>query len=170
MIDAIAALEDKVVSYFAVHCLAVNSKVLTYVAPLQIVWENRKRIDLGNDCLISLDAVDFIIQGFPSLRFSKQKAWYSVKFNGPGIRCEVGLSILGGDIVWVHGGFPCGDWPDLEIFRHALVHWLDPNERVETDRGYRGEAPKYVKRPGLLPKTDPLECMRERVFEDDTKQ
>lgn len=104
-----------------------------------------------------------MLQGFPSLRFAKQKAWYTKKHNGPGIRYEIALSILGGDIVWIHGGFPCGDWPDIEIFRHALVHFLDPNERVETDRGYRGEAPKNVKRPGLLPKTDPVEVMRETI-------
>ena len=34
---------------------------------------------------------------------------------------------------------------------------LEPGERVETDRGYRGSAPQYVKCPdGLLADPDPV--------------
>jgi hypothetical protein len=43
---------------------------------------------------------------------------------------------------------------------------LEPGEQVETDRGYRGSAPKYVKRPnGLLADPDPAgKLMVERVW------
>jgi hypothetical protein len=68
------------------------------------------------------------------------KASFSHKFNGPGVRYEVAVSILNGDIVWVHGPFLCGKWPDIAIFRHAMIHFLDDGERVEADLGYRGEA------------------------------
>ena len=42
---------------------------------------------------------------------------------------------------------------------------LEPGERVETDRGYRGSAPKYVKCPdGLLADPDPaVKLMAARV-------
>ena len=42
---------------------------------------------------------------------------------------------------------------------------LEPGERVETDRGYRGSAPQYVKCPdGLLAEPDPaVKLMAARV-------
>jgi hypothetical protein len=90
-----------------------------------------------------VDGTDFkIVQLAP---FSKK--WYSHKFNGPGLRYEVGLCIQTGDIVWIHGPFPPGDWPDLSIFRHALLHHLGDGERVEADAGYIGEFPRHVKTP-----------------------
>jgi len=121
-----------------------------------------KWIDLGNDCLVSVDGADFIMQGFPSVPFSKQKAWCTKKHSGPSIRHEVGLSILGGDIVWIHGDFPCCDWPDIEIFGHAPIHFLDPHEHVEADKGHRGEAPRHVKHPGLLAKDGWHETVNEK--------
>ena len=63
--------------------------------------------------------------------------WFSHKFKGPGIRYEIGICIVTGDIVWVHGGFPCGAWPDLRIARHAIVYELDPGEQIIADGGYR---------------------------------
>jgi hypothetical protein len=45
------------------------------------------------------------------------------------------------------------------------VTHLEPGERVETDRGYRGSAPQYVKCPdGLLADPDPaVKLMAARV-------
>lgn len=63
--------------------------------------------------------------------------WYSHKFNGPGIRYEVGVCIQTGHIVWINGPFRCGSWPDLKIFKAHLVHQLGPNEFVEADGTYR---------------------------------
>jgi hypothetical protein len=73
--------------------------------------------------------------------------WYSHKFKGPGLRYEVCLCILSGDIVWVHGPFPCGKWPDITIFRHALKYFLGEGERAEADGGYVGECPGFVVAP-----------------------
>jgi hypothetical protein len=48
-----------------------------------------------------------------------------------------------------------GMWNDLSIFRDRLMTYLEPGEQVETDRGYSGSAPKYVKCPnGLLADPD----------------
>lgn len=118
---------------------------------------------MGNDCLVSVDCADFRAPAPSGLTFAQLKAWFSYKYRAAGIRYEIALCILTSDIVWIHGGFPAGDWNDLEIFRHALIHELDPNERVETDKGYRGVFPATAKVPGLSISTQQQEEMRERV-------
>ena len=65
--------------------------------------------------------------------------WYSHKFKGPALRYEVGVGILNGDIVWVHGPFPCGSYTDLNIFRLGMKDELDESECVLTDLGYGDE-------------------------------
>jgi len=65
------------------------------------------------------------------------KKWFSHKFNGPGVRYEVGLCIITGHIVWAFGGVPCGQWPDLRLAREAFVHGLGPGEKALADKGYR---------------------------------
>ena len=43
--------------------------------------------------------------------------------------------------------FPCGDWPDIEIFCYALKGLLDGGERAEADDGYIGDDPVLIKVP-----------------------
>ena len=85
---------------------------------------------------------------------SPDKRYYSKKFNGPGYRYEVALSILSSDIVWIAGPYFPGEWNDIKIFRHGLMHELDDGERVEADDGYWGECPMYCKCPRKLPKEE----------------
>ena len=74
------------------------------------------------------------------------KRWFSPKFKGAGLRYEIGISILGGDIVWVNGPFPCSQYPDIAIFmNHGLKDMLEENERVEADDGYKGADPEFAK-------------------------
>lgn len=125
---------------------------------MQIIWENRKKGDIQNDCLVSVDGTDCHVlrqKGEP-------KSWNSHKFKGPGVRYEIAICILTGDIVWVMGPFPCGDWPDINIFRFALKHMLDDGERVEADDGYVGDDPVSVKVPGSMvhPQEDRMLCVR----------
>ncbi len=93
--------------------------------------------------MVSVDGTDFHVE-------AHGKQWFSHKFRGSGVRYEIGVSILSGDIVWIQGPLPCGDWPDVKIFRLAIKHFLDDNERVEADDGYIGEAPSKVKAPGMF--------------------
>ena len=58
------------------------------------------------------------------------------------------MDILAGNIVWINGPYAAGKYPDIEIFRIGLAHFLDEFERVEADDGYIGEAPQKVKCPG----------------------
>jgi hypothetical protein len=76
------------------------------------------------------------------------EAFFSFKFKYGALRYELGNNIRTGDICWISGPFPPGDWNDLEIFRFALKLRLDPKERVEADDGYIGEDPCSTKCPG----------------------
>ena len=58
------------------------------------------------------------------------------------------MDILARNIVWINGPYAAGKYPDIEIFRIGLAHFLDKFERVEADDGYIGEAPQKVKCPG----------------------
>lgn len=63
---------------------------------------------------------------------------YSHKFNGPGWRYEVAVSIACGDIVWVNGPFE-GGRNDETIFKDdGLLALLLASEVVECDGGYKG--------------------------------
>ena len=74
------------------------------------------------------------------------KKWFSHKFNGPGLRYEVGVCIRTGDIVWINGPFKCGEKNDMQIFVSRLMKKLDTNEKVEADMGYQG-MPTKVRHP-----------------------
>jgi hypothetical protein len=87
---------------------------------------------------MTVDGTDFAIN--EPTPFSSR--WFSHKFRGPGLRYEVAVSINGGDIVHTNGPFPCGEWPDITIFRSGLMDKLAPGEMVEADRGYRGQPDK----------------------------
>ncbi len=74
----------------------------------------------------------------------------SHKFNKKlGLCYEVGIGIINGNIVWINGPFPCGEWPDISIFHLCLQTFLDKGERVEADNGYHGNQ-WWVKCPANL--------------------
>ena len=101
-----------------------------------IVWENRNKNFTNSPwCRVSVDGTDCPIEE-PS---PFDKKWFSHKFKKAGLRYEIAVSIFSGDIVWFNGPFPCGEWPDIAIFRSGLKDMLDNNEMVEADNGYKGE-------------------------------
>lgn len=101
----------------------------------KINWDSRRseRLNLPLKVHVSVDGTDCKIEE-PSHFDSK---WYSHKFNGPGVRYEIGLSILSGDLMWVNGPFCCGKYPDIRIFKKDMFRSLDNNEYIVGDNGYK---------------------------------
>jgi hypothetical protein len=99
------------------------------------LWSKRFRFDNGSVCKVSVDGTDFRIET-PK---GQSRKYYSHKIKKSGLRYEIAISIQAGDIVWVNGPFPCGEWPDIKIFRKDLKGMLQFGEAVEADDGYRGE-------------------------------
>lgn len=64
--------------------------------------------------------------------------WYSHKFNGSGLRYEIGLNISTGHIVWANGGYPCGQFSDLKLLRESLLS-VDNGEKTIDDRVYKDQ-------------------------------
>lgn len=95
--------------------------------------------------LVSVDGTDFRIQ--EPMPFDRK--WFSHKFNGPGVRYEVGISIASGDIVWTNGPFPCGEWNDLKIAKSKLHNNLLEGELYVADSGYRSAEHRAIIPSGL---------------------
>ena len=106
--------------------------------------------------MVSIDGTDCAVE-------ARGKCWYSHKFKRSGVRYEVAVSIKCGDIVWIKGPLPCGEWPDIKMFRDALIHYLDENERVEADGGYIGEAPSHVKTPNMFTRNEEKLAMQQHI-------
>lgn len=123
---------------------------------MQISWKDRKKGDVGNDCLVSVDGTDFRIP-------HAGRRFYSYKYKASGLRYEVALCILSGEIVWLNGPFEPGIWNDISIFRSALLGELEEGERVEADDGYSGEAPRHVKCPCSIAQRDDTDEMQSIV-------
>ncbi len=78
------------------------------------------------------------------------------------LRYELGVSILGGDLVWIQGPYPVGKYNDIAIFNKVLCHFLDPGERVEADKGYVRH-PDKIKCPRNVGNTAEKWVMQGRV-------
>ena len=84
------------------------------------------------NAFISVDCVDCPInEPWPF-----DRAWFSQKMNGPGLKYEVAVCIKTGFIVWVNGPFKASKH-DSTVFREGLSTKLAADEKVEADSGYR---------------------------------
>lgn len=129
---------------------------ISILEPAVIVFNNRFKLEKGNDCLLSVDGTDFQIEELGN-------KFYSHKFLGSALRYEVAICILTGDILWIHGPFEPGLYPDISIFRNALKHHLSQNERVEADDGYVGDSPEHVKCPKSFTLLEETKFIQTRV-------
>ena len=102
--------------------------------------------DVQNDCLVSVDGVDFRIEEPYPYERQWSRRWYTNKFSGPGLRYEIAICILTGELVWINGPFSPGVYNDYKIFMECgLKSMLEKNERIEADDGYLGADPAYAK-------------------------
>lgn len=69
--------------------------------------------------------------------------WYSHKFNGPGVRYEVDVSIGNGHVTWIDGPFPCGTYLDIKVFNSDLKKRLLSDEQFIADRGDKNQSCVY---------------------------
>ena len=69
-------------------------------------------LDTGNQALVTVDGADMPCE------MCSDKRFYSHKFNGNGVRYEVGVCIATGDIVWISRPFRCGV-NDLTVSREG---------------------------------------------------
>jgi len=121
------------------------------------VFEDR-RVQRG-DTHLSVDCTDCKVpqkgRVFASHKFAKKS----------GLRYEVGIGIMTGEMKWINGPYPCGEWPDIKIFRDCLKSHLDLAERVEADDGYVGESPYVTKVPSavLTRSSEEADALQKRV-------
>ena len=98
---------------------------------------------------ISTDGTDCPIQ--EPTPFDRR--WWSVKFNGPGVRYEVAVALRKSSIVHINGPYACGANPDKKIFGYKLKHKLDlAGERTFVDKGYIGleDTCTFIDKQGLV--------------------
>ncbi len=82
---------------------------------LKIVFENRKDSGSLNNCLISVDGTDVRIpQQGPAIPGNPFSVF---KLKGKcGLRYEIGVDILAGNIMWVNGPYAAGKYTDIDFF------------------------------------------------------
>ena len=61
---------------------------------------------------------------------------YSHKLNAAGIRYDIAINIVTGDIVYWSGGEKAGEFPDLKLARNGILHLIDEGEMIIADKGY----------------------------------
>ena len=135
LVKAIAKLRPDYVSILQVHSCFGATNNITNNFYYQVKWQNRHRGHSSVKAKVSVDGTDFRLR-----QQDDGKLYYSHKFKSSGYRYEVAISIEKGDIVWVNGPFPCGAFPDINIFRRGLKNLLlRSGEKAQADLGYRGE-------------------------------
>jgi hypothetical protein len=123
---------------------AFNSSFLnSFHCVAQTLMENRFNRRLNKtECYMTVDGTNFKV--YKLLPFDPK--WLSHKSNAPAVRYKVALLILSSDLVWINGSFWAGEWPYIKIFHRDLIHELEGGEKIQADRGYRGED-DYIRVP-----------------------
>ena len=106
--------------------------------------------DSGENCLVSVDGVVFMIEEPYLYTKDISNIWYSQKFHWPGLRYKVGVGIKKGDIVWLQGPFSAGKHNNCTHFKNCLANYLDPYECIEPDNRYKAvDADKVKSKSGF---------------------
>ena len=97
---------------------------------------------------MTVDGTDFRIAQNQKRAVTKGNGFASHKYAGrSALRYELGVDILVGNLVWIQGTYPAGKYTEIVIFNKVLCNFLESDERVEADEGYRGY-PDKIKCPG----------------------
>ncbi len=94
---------------------------------------------------MTVDGTDFLVPQKGTA--TKGNAFASHKYAGKSaLRYKLGVSILGGNLMWIQGPYPAGKFTDIKKFNKVLHHFLDLGEQVEANKGYLGH-PDKIKHP-----------------------
>lgn len=107
---------------------------------INVCTQIENRSVAGQTTYTSIDGVDFKINEPKPF----DPKWFSHKFKHAGLRYEIGLSLRKGEIVWAHGGYPCGAYSDLKLARELFVDFLEEKERAVADDGYKDSKILFV--------------------------
>jgi hypothetical protein len=115
---------------------------------MQVDFEKCKNGNIGQDCLMSINGTDFRI---PQTGKATTGNWFaSHKCTGKSaLRYEIGVSILGGNLVWIQCPYPAGQFTNIKIFNNVLWQFLEPGKRVKANNNYVGATNK-IKCPNNL--------------------
>ncbi len=113
----------------------------------------------GSISLITLDGTDF--RTCKTMPFDRK--WFLHKFKGPGLCYKVGICIQTGWIVWIHGPFPPGCWPDIKIAWQSIHNELDPSEMYVANGGYHDKKGGFSETPNGLNNEDQRMKQRARA-------
>ncbi len=102
-------------------------------------FEKRKNGDIGNNCLMPIDGTDFRI---PQTGKATTSNWFaSHKYVGKSaLRYKIWVNILGGDLVWIQGPYPAGQFTNIKNDKKVLRQFLKTGKCIEADKGYLGAA------------------------------
>ena len=89
-----------------------------------IKYEERPLLgDVLNECLVTVNGTDFRVPQKGTA--TKGNAFASHKYAGKSaLRYELGVSILGRDLVWIQGPYPAGTYTGIKIFNKVLCFFL----------------------------------------------
>lgn len=103
--------------------------------------------DNGRAAKVTVDGTDFETVEYSPFNPGR----HSHKFNGPGLRYEIAISVATCYIVHFNGPFLCGEWTDLRIARNLLHSRLSSDEYYLADKGYRCGTGPAIMRTALPP-------------------
>ncbi len=63
------------------------------------------------------------------------------------LRYELGVDIVAGNLVWIQGPYPVGNYTNIKKKIKVLRNFLEPGKRYEANEGYRSH-PHKIKCPG----------------------
>ena len=109
-----------------------------------------------------MDGTDFKIN-HPTALGESIRNYYSYKINHSALSYELGIFFQTGHIVWSSGPYKPGVYNDIKMSRDRLIFVLEPGEKVEAERGYRGE-PDCVEDPDFCePPTQATRTLKTNV-------
>jgi hypothetical protein len=107
----------------------------------QINFDSQKKGDVLNNYRMTVNGTDFCVPQKGTV--TNGNAFASHKYAGKStLHYELGVSILGGNLVWIQGPYHTGKFMGIKIFNQVLHHLLEPGDQVKANKGYVGHPDK----------------------------